>query len=141
MHNNELIAEWVGIELVECPLDWADHSACEIGDWALSSGYTNGIFVVARDSEDAEDVLIAVVNDGADDYCDWWQPDTNITLWHGPDGLLEEIERRRCVALFSGFLLGQEWPTSGYGSFWIGLTATPAQLADALVKMIEEEAS
>lgn len=77
--------------------------------------------------------------------------DTDITLWHGPDGLLAKIEEKGLQfrdAFILSFLDRHEYPDSldpddslavDTASVWAGLTATPAQLAAALVKVIEEE--
>ena len=71
-----------------------------------------------------------------------WEPDTDITLWHGPDGLLKEIERRGMMMDFQdAFIDESDPPLSGSGerfNLWAGMEATPAQLTAALVKMIKE---
>ncbi|MEA3224852.1 MAG: hypothetical protein U9Q07_02795 [Planctomycetota bacterium] len=73
-------------------------------------------------------------------------PDTDITLWHGPDGLLAEIDKRRIAMPFLLALTSRrpmrkpiyaqlaEWLLTT----WETLTATPAQLTAALVAVIKE---
>ena len=69
------------------------------------------------------------------------QWDTDITLWHGGDGLLAEIERRGLAIRFIEVLVaplmvsseGSQWV---YGESWVALTATPSKLAAALVEVI-----
>jgi len=53
--------------------------------------------------------------------------------WHGDDGLLAEIERRELIARFMLAMREVVGITT-----WAHMTATPAQLAAALVKVIEE---
>ena len=69
--------------------------------------------------------------------------DTDITLWHGEDGLLAEIVKRKCLPGFLDTFLAQEplkaFITKPREGLWIGMQATPARLAATLVKVIEEE--
>ena len=81
------------------------------------------------------------------------QFDADITFWHGADGLLAEIERRGRLAGAGGLLFalheqyraalprecGLTGPVAAVGWEKFLLKATPAQLAAALVKMIEGE--
>ena len=53
--------------------------------------------------------------------------------WHGDDGLLVEIERQELIARFMLAMREVVGITT-----WAHMTATPAQLAAALVKVIEE---
>jgi len=59
--------------------------------------------------------------------------------WHGKHGLLAEIEKRGCVISFMSKLTDaiREETTNGTLAWWDVITATPAQLAAAMVKMIE----
>ena len=81
----------------------------------------SGNLMICRHNDDGE----AVLND--------WSPDTDITLWHGDDGLLAEIERQELIARFMLAMREVVGITT-----WAHMTATPAQLAAALVKVIEE---
>jgi len=73
-----------------------------------------------------------------------WEPDTNITLWHGPDGLLGEIEKKGLWRKFLGMLHWELYPNEDAReplpakTVWLMRRAEPAQLTAALVKMIEE---
>jgi len=117
MKNNEIIAEWVGV--VPEPRDWTEGVICFMADDPSMLAYCT--YVEGRKRWMA------------------WSPSTDITLWHGEDGLLAEIEKRR---LEDGFLneLFNEIDAEGSMGYavWAGLAATPAQLTDALVKTIEE---
>jgi len=74
----------------------------------------------------------------------YYRPDSDITLWHGEDGLLAEIERRGLAIRFIEVLVaplmvsgeGSQWV---YGESWVALTATPSKLAAALVEVIGEK--
>jgi len=59
--------------------------------------------------------------------------DSGRAFWHGDDGLLAEIERRELIARFMLAMREVVGITT-----WAHMTATPAQLAAALVKVIEE---
>ena len=80
---------------------------------------------------------------GADQGWERWSPSTDVALWHGEDGLLCEIGMRMLDCKFMRHLSLVLDPTvittSSMGFMWMGLTAAPAQLTAALVKMIEEE--
>jgi len=67
--------------------------------------------------------------------------DTNITLWHGRGRLLDAIRAdEKVYAAFLGAIgaPGDVRCLSYYDGVACGLTRTPAQLAAALVKAIEE---
>jgi len=70
------------------------------------------------------------------------QWDTDITLWHGGDGLLAEIERQNLEERFIREVWdrnrGTAWATKENVAWWC-CTATPAQLAAALVETIGEK--
>ena len=61
-----------------------------------------------------------------------------ITLWHGEDGILAEIERNGFVPKFI-MALDSIVGMAKCGLTWDVLRATPAQLTAALIKVIEEE--
>ena len=73
-----------------------------------------------------------------------FKPDTDITLWHGKDGLFDKIGGN--WSMYGDFLTClkdvidipyDEWQT--LWSIWMVCKATPAQLTDALIEVIEEE--
>ena len=67
--------------------------------------------------------------------------DTDITLWHGDDGILKEIVRRKRVWEFAVQLadvLNCPHDTREEWYLVAGARATPAQLTAALVAMIKE---
>ncbi len=156
MNNKELIAEWLDIEIAECPLDFDVAPANEVGMWAVGEedyvnpprykkikGLENGTFVRVREST-CNDVTIFVVCRDSEDDVVWWEPETDITLWHGPDGLLVEIEERWYGLDFFDTLediikARVTTACSATAVMWKVLRATPAQLSEALVKMIKEE--
>jgi len=63
------------------------------------------------------------------------QWDTDITLWHGEDGLLAEIGRQELAVRFETALCDATQRASIIGL----LRATPSQLAAALVETIGEK--
>jgi len=78
-------------------------------------------------------------------YCDAWQPDVDITLWHGKGGLLEEIEERGLWSVFCSKLSiirtkhGMNYPgQNALTIFKAALFATPAQLSAALDAVLKE---
>lgn len=78
-------------------------------------------------------------------------PDSDILLWHSKDGLLEKIGERNVHEAFSvelGYILCAPGMASYHDkngvvtlryNAWDVLCATPAQLAAALVKVIDAE--
>jgi len=66
--------------------------------------------------------------------------DADLTLWHGKYGLLAKIEAR---GLINPFLRAMQWFPAEWGgvqrAVWATLTATPAQLASALVEVIDAD--
>jgi len=124
MIDKELIAEWLG---------WRKTA---LGTWTLST---------FGDCGDGVNGWGGVIECGPGALP---QYDTDITLWHGPDGLLGEIEKRAEWFEFLAVLaydLGCDMRTAGTGIdvgryIWIVRRAEPAQLTAALVKMIEEAA-
>ena len=72
-----------------------------------------------------------------------FRPDQDDWPWRGDDGLLAEIERQGERHDFMHHLwaaLPVERRTEAFrNGMWVGLTATPAQLAAALVAVIKEE--
>lgn len=80
--------------------------------------------------------------DGGEDGPVLFVPDDDIYLWHGPGGLLEEIERRgmmRCflIALGEGMSLQTDWSLVDLDDVALFMNATPAQLAAALDAVIQ----
>jgi len=62
--------------------------------------------------------------------------------WHGEHGLLVEIEKKGLVlsfiaALWDSIRPKSEMPHEAYAMMFYALTATPSQLAAALIKTIE----
>ena len=94
-------------------------------------------------------IQVECEDDDGNPYLEWRNPvndcnkelpafNTNITLWHGEDGLSAEITNKKLERLFADELLWMA-PDGGFiDCVLIGLLATPAQLAAALVKVIEE---
>ena len=115
MTTNERIAEWAGWEEIE--------------------SYGEGVRSIGRVPRSHKD--------WNDDFQYSFIPsfDTDITLWHGENGLLAEIENRHLSEQFvyesDGPWLGGD--DDGFAvEIWAALRASPAQLAAALVKVIEE---
>jgi hypothetical protein len=79
--------------------------------------------------------------------CEPWSPDTDIALWHGPGGILAEIEKKGLMRRFIDSLriIGvprepqDDWRGVFYALAWSILCAEPAQLAATLRKCIEGE--
>jgi len=72
-----------------------------------------------------------------------WSPDTDITLWHGEDGLLDEIEKSELRNDFMSALIVK---LNVYGcpkdiTVWRVRQAEPSQLAAVLCKVIEENSA
>jgi len=77
-----------------------------------------------------------------------WSPSTDITLWHGEDGILAEIEKRNKHWQFRDALLEicdhKRWPKGLNFSDamaeqdWRFVCTPVAQLTAALVKLIKE---
>ena len=64
--------------------------------------------------------------------------DTDIALWHGEEGLLATIEKLEMSSLF--IMRGPWWIEEIRATNeWSLLTATPAQLTAALVKVIDDD--
>ena len=111
MTDNGKIAGWLGYQWI-APKGYVD------GWWRAKDGST--VFSVAFDKE--------------------------IALWHGEKGLLAEIEKRelrqKMALMFVDVLRFSPLPDNkvsyALSGYWDGMNATPAQLATALVKMIEE---
>jgi hypothetical protein len=129
--TNEAIARWTGRLK---PLD--DPSEPRLGDIVASAG--PGGFSVIVALEDKRWF-------GGPAFTSW-SPDTDIALWHGPGGLLAEIEKKglhdRFVISVSEIMASAATllERSPLWMFWTLLRAEPAQLADALRKCIEGEA-
>jgi len=81
------------------------------------------------------------VESGLHPSSDTWSPSTDITLWHGDDGLLKKIEENALVFNFLSALCGELNANAPInGTFvWHALTASPAQLTSALVAVIKDE--
>jgi|GEM_PF-3794815 len=115
--------------------------------------WAHTVVPIEKDPPDLGDIIIAGGNCSVWTDCGWqyWDPDTDITLWHG---LLAEIERRgkwlRFIKTFAevcgdagieaslgNALVTPLSPEDVWGAIWTMLRATPSQLAAALVKVIE----
>lgn len=128
MNNNERIAEWAGAK----PRDY--HETIPV-DGALaftSDCWTPGNRPIIFRHKAYPGFSYAWMD---------WEPDTDITLWHGEDGLLKTIENRSKIMDFQdAFTDESDPPLSGAGerfNLWAGFNATPAQLVAALVKVIK----
>ena len=67
--------------------------------------------------------------------------DTDIALWHGENGVLAEIEKNEKIGSFlDALMVAHAWDVDGrwrHDFVWLIRCAEPAQLAAALVKMID----
>jgi len=125
MTDNELIAEWCGATILR-PANVNEQLDMPVGTLFWSDiGSGEKIYLRARGTFPL------------------WEPNTDITLWHGDDGLLAEIDRKmghdcdylRCLrTVLDPTRVTESW----MGLMSMGLRATPAQLTAALVKMIKE---
>jgi len=110
---------------------------------------------IEKDPPSFGDIIIAGGNCSVWTDCGWqyWEPDTDIAFWHGDNGLLAEIKRRGGDKDSLSRDLHREWMSQRveaedppfdrqmpYADEIAAayLRATPAQLAAALVKVIEE---
>jgi len=124
MNDNEIISEWVGLEIVKAVDEGLKGLLVEDGKLFYGKGG-----------------LRYALPDGGG--CRPWQPDTDITLWHGPGGLLQKIEERGLARDFVNALdevlrPGVD-PDDVYSWLltWEPLRANPAQLSAALVATIK----
>jgi len=130
MNDNEIISEWVGLEIVKAVDEGLKGLLVEDGKLFYGKGG-----------------LRYALPDGGG--CRPWQPDTDITLWHGPGGLIEKIEEKGLLQRFVDKLtvvLGLMIEVEFDGSEWLAveylpvlIKATPAQLSAALVATIKEQ--
>ena len=137
MTTNETIARWLG--------------AIDATPDLVRNHWRNGMLFIG-----GRGPWIAVRGIDRIDRMVQWEPDTDITLWHGEDGLLAEIERRGkwlhfiktlaevcgdagIEASLGNALVTPLSPEDVWGAIWMMLRATPAQLAAALVKTIGEK--
>jgi len=69
-----------------------------------------------------------------------FNPDHDIALWHGPDGLLAEITKRNLTNAFIDNLDINIYGTddSWHSDIFNAIQATPQQLTTALISIIEE---
>ena len=124
MTDNELIAEWLGLEIVEAVDEGLKGLRAEDGKLFYGKGG-----------------LRYAIPDGGG--CKPWNPSIDITIWH--DGLLKKIEENHPVTLkmrFSRKLYDANMPQSSEGcveALWMGMNFTSAQLTAALVAVIKEE--
>ena len=75
-----------------------------------------------------------------------WPCDTDIALWHGPDGLLAKIKERgetfiaEFVRRLDDHVAYVQLPeTTYYSGMWQAVQATPAELSLALAEVIDDE--
>jgi len=89
---------------------------------------------------DDDGVTCAYPRKSTDGGKTWHFSFDDITLWHGDDGLLAEIERRELIVPFIRSMVDNQGNFHAVTScnLWGLVAATPAQLTAALVKMIEE---
>ena len=153
MLDNEVILDWLGVEKHHCPMDLNEINSSDMGAWAngrevtwLESGvhykgpgYDPGTFITVRDYAD-NDVEIFVVDNYSDDGCVRWEPDYDITLWHGRDGILQKIGMIGYLdfydALTDEVAKDIKIASSATALQWNVICATPAQLSKALVMAI-----
>jgi len=136
MTTNETIARWAEKKIIDCPLGWAIATWDEVEDWCRAKGIEYGPLIRLIGSEDG-DVSLRYVMKFPHEYhgeMEHWEPDTDITLWHGEDGLLAEIKGKGLAVRFETALCDATQHASIIGL----LRATPAQLAAALVEVIGE---
>jgi hypothetical protein len=143
MTTNAAIARWLDIKLIECPLD-ADKTPC--GEIIAVSLAKHGQFVIARDEDPTGKLDVILIADrGAWDGFRYWSPDTDIALWHGPDGILAEIGKKGLRGPFIAALGDDVMPDLVHNDvradmqelLWRIRCAEPAQLAAALRKCFE----
>ena len=124
MTTNETIARWLGKDIHIGPTrDLRDGDLYRFGD--------------------AEGICIIHVTDDESHSFVGWNPEEYIEDWHGEDGLLAEIERRKAQQDFIDAFIDEHNDVVAYSgerfALWVGMIATPAQLAAALVAVIKEE--
>ena len=124
MTDNELIARWTGTAI-----NRDEYEGQKEVMLVISPGR------IAR-------CVSTTVESGLSPSSDPWSPSTDITLWHGDDGLLRQIVMRCMGDEFAdAFMDESDPPLHGAGEIWNlwgGLQATPTQLTAALVKTIKE---
>lgn len=120
MDDNKKIARWLGVPEF---------------DWAADIEADKAVAQWGKAGEPPLWILRGVVCSGMPSLHRVWSPDTDITLWHGEKGLLVEIRER---GLMTPFITAVEDMRQMAGTF-VGLTSTPAQLATALVEVIDNE--
>ena len=129
MTDNELIAEWLGAKEF--------HKEMVVGDIVLSPD-SGKFFAIGYVTEIRGHKLHTYRP---------WSPLTDITLWHGDDGLMAEIERQEKALDFMFELqvildvVPQDGLTHGEVAllYWPIRRAEPAQLTAALIKMLEND--
>ena len=113
MDDTERIAEWLEYELAGDAI---------VGVWS-------------------DDVLTIGMPTGSR-FC-VFDPATDITLWHGDDGLFKKIDekglRYKFMRQLDKGLSYNQRAIGELGGMWIGLAASPPQLTSALVAVIEDE--
>jgi len=125
MTDNEIIARLAGLEIVEAVDEGLKGLRVEDGKLFYGKG----------------GLRYAIPGGG----CKPWQPDTDITLWHGPGGLLEKIEEEGIAERFVRALRHEFTnilacvPGVADQSLWSGVSATTAQLSAALVATVKEQ--
>jgi len=125
MTNNERIAEWLRAKEAD-----SDLGNLEVGDIVLKPD-GGELFSVGYITEQVGGKMASYRP---------WSPDTDITLWHGDSGIFSEIYKHGHdkAVMFVFYLRDVLKMEKGEANFWKYITATPAQLSAALVKMIEE---
>jgi len=121
MTANEKIARWLGKRIYE----YEDRLMAGQGEFFWQNAMT-----VIKKRADYDDSIHVVS----------WAPDEDISCWHGEDGLFAEILQQKLWSRFLVRLLGfnEDAPaTLSWQCAWVILTSSPAQLAAALVEVIE----
>ena len=135
MNEKERIARWLGLRLMD------------EDDPAYTDDF-GGILVGCTDPDADELPILFDWRKWEDGDCPvaWaghtnrWSPDTDITLWRGRGGLLEEIKRKGMMPDFLDAFSDNcdpPCPTQRL-ALEAGMTATPAQLTAALDAVLKE---
>ena len=119
MTNNEIIAEFLGIPIYE----------------GNGEAITDEVYIINGGGK------MLFMDNRSDEPLYYWSPEIESWVWHGDDGILVEINRRKLLRVFADELLEQ---SNNSTDSWIdctvvGLLATPQQLSQALVNMIKED--
>jgi len=132
MGTNEVIARWLGKTIVH------PGQKCQPGD-ICSDGA--GALTIVGDYQERSGNSGTLASAS---FCRW-SPDTDISLWHGDQGLLQKIEDRGLASKFLNTWIDTNgWRENWQHGFcqqaaWAFRRAEAPQLAAALLKCIEGE--